>query len=378
MIKKIVPVALSMLLCLPLTGCWDYKGLDELTVVAGLAVDKGKTDPSGFTITLEIVDTGGSASDAPKSTMLETEGPTIFQAIHNASAKLYSEVYFGNTDVLVVSKAVAEEQGLNKVIDALLRDASTRDTLSILISRGETAGEIITPHNPDDGIASYNISRIINQDTKSLNSARVYDLMKVYNQLAGGRDNIALPAFGLVEDNGELWLKTQGAAIFSGDKLTGFAENWVVPYMLFVTENVAGGSYTFFMEDDQYATLSILTSKPKISFSRSGDSLTLHVDIKLNTSAIELSPNYTGFSGGDIAMLESRAATALNAETKDVINRIQEGSGSDIFGFGEAIYHRDPAYWSEIRDDWKEIFRSAEIVVNSDFTISDTGHIKNY
>jgi len=379
-LKKIIAVIFAaVLLCLTFSGCWDYRSLDELTIVAGIAVDKGKIYPDGFTVTLEVVEASATDKSAVKSTMLEVEGSTIFQAIYNASGKLYNRVYFGNTDILVISEEVAREHGLNKVIGAFLRDTSIRDTISVLISREKTASEIITPQDGEEIIASYNISNIINQSTDSLNTARVLNLVRVYSKLSVGTDNIALPAFGFSQDgDGEKMPETKGAAVFTGDKLTGFIDDSDVPYLLFVTEKIHSGAYSFFLQEEQYATLSIHSSRPKIDFAYNGDKLNLYVDVKLSASAVELSPNYTAFGGDGISQLEQRAAEALNSGISEMIRDMQKNYKADLFGFDDAVYRNNPALWEKVKNNWREEFAAADIIVNSDFKIKNTGFIGNY
>ncbi|MDR2932939.1 MAG: Ger(x)C family spore germination protein [Oscillospiraceae bacterium] len=382
---KSLPLILSAaLFCLSLSGCWDYRGLDELTIVAGMAVDISEENPDYLSVTFEIVDPNGSSNQSElNSIMLTTEGPSLFQAIHNANQKLYNQMYFGNMDILVISYQLASQQGLNNIVDAFLRDFSTRDTIIALVSREKTAREIITPQK-GDGIISYEISNSITSNHNSLNSVRVLNLIKIYDFLASDINNMTLPAFRFIEEpDGKKKLSADGAGIFKGDKLECFLDKKAVPYFLFTTQRLNNGTYTFFMEKGQntdpfYATLSITKSHPKLSFRVESDTLVLGVNITAITSAIELTPAYTGFTNPDIRVLESRAQESLNREIKQIINQIQQGSGADIFGFGYEICNKDPRLWEKLKDDWESHFRDATIEVESKITINDTGLIKNY
>lgn len=377
--KRVFAFLFITTVCLFFSSCWDYRSLDELTIVAGMAVDKSENDPSLYSITFELVDLNATGNqDEMKSMLLESEGPTVFQAIHNASSKFHNEMYFGNMDVLILSEEVAEEPGLNKIINAILRDYSMRDTLSVLISREETARDIIMPQEGREGVASYNISQGINQKTTSLNSTKVYDLIGIYNKLSSGASNIALPAFRFVEDNEKKQLKTDGAAIFKGDRLMSFLDEADMPYFLFITEKLNSGSYTFYTENGEYATLVLKSSSPEISFSHDEDGLVIHVGIKAVTGAIDLSPDHKNYSGEDIARLENEAGISLNNRITELINTMQSEAGAEIFGFGIALSKKEPAYWVAVKDDWEAVFRKAKIIVNSEIIIKDTGFINRY
>ena len=39
-IKRIIAMPLVIIILFTLSGCWNYKGLDTISLVAGLAIDK--------------------------------------------------------------------------------------------------------------------------------------------------------------------------------------------------------------------------------------------------------------------------------------------------------------------------------------------------
>ena len=130
--------------CLTCSGCWDYKGLDQLTIVAGFALDQ--SPEGGYLLSLEVIDADSVESQsAASSKLIQSEGKTVADAVYQIGTQFYNNVYFGNAEILILSRPLVEEKGLYDIIDSLLRDNGIRDNLTILISGEKTAHELITP-----------------------------------------------------------------------------------------------------------------------------------------------------------------------------------------------------------------------------------------
>ena len=54
---------------------------------------------------------------------------------------------------------------------------------------------------------------------------------------------------------------------------------------------------------------------------------------------------------------------------------MQQDYGSDIFGFGYALYTKNPKQWSEAVGKWDEHFKNAEVKVVCEFTLDRDGLI---
>ncbi|MDP4110412.1 MAG: Ger(x)C family spore germination protein, partial [Bacillota bacterium] len=101
-IRKATCIFASAALCAFLCGCWDYHGVNEETVVFGVAIDK--TKKGDYHLSYEILDLINTSKEkGVKTKMIESEGDTIFEAVRSAKKKLANRLYFGNTLAIVIN-----------------------------------------------------------------------------------------------------------------------------------------------------------------------------------------------------------------------------------------------------------------------------------
>lgn len=405
--KKLAAITLCILLLLPLSGCYDYRGLDKLTIVAGVAIDLSE-DGKQYQVTLEILDTAGASEKADrKSELIVSEGQTIFDAIFNANKQLRSEMYFGNTGVLIVGHQLAEKEGLNFIMDAIMRDFSLRDTVSIIVSKEDSAKALLEYKSDDGVIISYEIESSLNADKLNTTSIRPYPLYKIYNYLSADSDmyNLPLPAFGFEEVSGEeedketeegakkeKILLSNGMAIFSQDKLVDWFDDQYMPYYLFLTEELSGGTFVFFLEDEeksgkqndqeqnpeQDVTVQVEHSKAEMNYAFTDDKFTLKAHVDVNCSIVEAPPSLASMDENTVEQITKNANEALAAHITEMIQEMQKTEHGGIFGFGKYLYRHNPKLWDNVKEQWQEYFSAADVEITCDFVIEDSGTLKHY
>jgi spore germination protein KC len=153
---------LIVLLCLLLSGCWDYKDLNKLSIVTGMAFDQAKDGK--LKVTLEIVD----RSSSPKKEGLRTRSVEVTEknakeAVQKAARGLDFELYYGALAVVIFGDGVKE----GELLDWLHDNREVRETVYIV--RAEKAGKKLQTEE-DGGIAAYMLRDILDasEDAKPL------------------------------------------------------------------------------------------------------------------------------------------------------------------------------------------------------------------
>ncbi len=372
--------ALLLLCCLPLSGCWNYWGLNDMIIVTGIAIDK-KAETGPYLLTIESVDTRSASDDSElKAQYIETEGDTIFSALRNAKRRLNNKLYGGHMELVVISHQLAEREGILPLLEDFLRDGEPRETLNIAIAQGSSAKDILLSKDVETNIISYDISRSIEEDRKTTASTRYVPLYKAYSAIKAPGNTLVLPALHHVENNEKKVLETNGIAFFRSDRLNGWLPPEKTMYYLFFKNEVNGGALSFKLTEKQEAatSLEIKESSAKTDYRFDNGQLSVTMKVKITMNLMELNAPLDLRQASERTRLEEKAAAVLTERISGLFAEAQTTIGSDIFGLGNLIYKDNPDLWRKIEGNWDDIFKTAQLKVETDVDLVNTGVLKDY
>ncbi len=376
--KKALCTLLVFCLMLPLAGCWNYRGLNEMSIVAGMAID---SVDGQYLITFEVMDMQRSTkTEGPSSELVFSKGPSIFEAFRNAKRQLASKPYFGNMQIVIISSKIAEENGINALIDFLLRDAEMRETMEMVVSREETARELLMNIKKDTGAVSYDMTRIIREDSKVTGSVFSAQIYRIYNKLKTPGVDAALPVFYLAEEpgTGKKHIETYGSAVFRKDKLAGFLSAEETKMLLMSNDILNGGLVTVYMPSitPHNITIELKNVESDMNVEATGEKI--NVKLKINIQAY-LGEFPHSSSKGDLAVIDPVTAAAekmLQNQIQDVIKKLQTQYQSDVLGMGSIIYRKKLPLWRQISGQWDEMFRTVPVEVTVKMHIINTAMMR--
>ena len=363
-IKKVTCVILALVIMFSFAGCWDYRGINELDIVSGIAVDKN--DDGTFHLTFEVVDVEAYKEKGMRASIVEADGNTIFDAMRNAKTTQENKLYYGNTNLVVVSSSIAKEDGLNSIIDLFLRGGECRESTDVIISHEQSAKDIFTKNDPENQPVSYTINRIIEQDQTITASTRSMPLYKIYNTLNTEGESLVIPTFHYTEVNEKPTIQVDGVAVFNEDKLAGFLSPEDTHYYLFTINEMKGGLFTFNIEEDSNnlnpdnITLEVAKSDTKTSFNYESNKVTMTLKINVEAYLVEVDYSADLMDEQEIKKIKTSAEKKLTQNIQNVIQKIRTEYSSDIFGFGCFIYKRNYNLWKQIGKDWNTLFQNME------------------
>ncbi len=375
MIKKIICSILSVSLVFPLGGCWNYRGINEETLISGIAIDKDKLT-GGYRLTYEIVDlTKDIREHGVQSKIVEAEGKTLLDVARNAKKRLMNKLFFGNTQVIVVSREIAED-GLFPIVDWFLRDGECRETVKVVVSQEATAKEILLSKGIDNMLVAYEINAIIDKDQSMTGSTRKIEMYTIFNTLEGEGASFVLPAVRNVINDGQPTVEANGIALFKQDKLLGFLPPSEAKCYLFATGDIHGGVLTLPSKSAGPAGTSfeIFSSRTKRSYSYEGGRVSIDIKTETQVYLDELHTRADLLDEQEIKGMEAAVEENLANEIKALIEKVQTGYDSDIFGFGNMIYKKDPKLWKELSPDWDGLFRTADVSVLCEVAIANSAY----
>ena len=130
--KKII---LLLPLLFLLTGCYNYRELNDLAIISGVSVSK--VDDI-YKITAEIVnpkkEQDASTSKETDYIIYEGEGKSMQEAFREIVKESPQKLYGAQMDILIIEEETAKE-GIGDIIDFFARDPEVRSEFYVLISK---------------------------------------------------------------------------------------------------------------------------------------------------------------------------------------------------------------------------------------------------
>ena len=375
--KKLLLLLISIIYLVFLTACWDYKEIEEVALVSAIAIDID--DNTGqYIVNVEIIDVEeGPAGPLFIPSLIEIRGETIYDAIRNMISLTTKKLYFAHTPLLVVSQEYAKE-GLIPILDWLSRHQESRLTISIYVSKEDTAKEVLLLESSNTKMRTFEFEEILKADKYLAKSPNI-QVFQVTNQVQNNKIGSVLPLAEIVNINGKDSIKLQGSAYFSTDKLKGVFDPMETMKYLFVKDQIDQGVLVIDMQEKDNmdkVTLEIFNNKSKINIKIENQDIFFIVKINTLVSIQEIDSgiNYTDKNGR--AFLKKKTEDFIEKEIGSFIASVQENA-IDIFGFGNLLSKKYPDLWKTVEEDWDTIFKDLNIDVVSTVRILNSGHISS-
>ncbi|QCX33529.1 Ger(x)C family spore germination protein [Caloramator sp. E03] len=357
--------------CLFLSGCWNYREIEQFSIVSGFAIDKSENK---YILTAEIIESTGGRDTKTSTKLISSEGVTIFDAIRNMIRYPGKKLYFSHTKVVIISSETAKE-GMIPVLDLINRDIEPRYTMKILISKNIEAKKILEAGSGSE-IFSYTLDDMLDAQ-KNLSSAPAVEVWEFINDLCKEGVSATLPTVTLEMMNDKATPKVEGSAVFKGDKLIGYLNGKDTKTFLFIKNKIKGGLITKKINIENNSanmSLEIFSNKTKIKPKFKNSKLIIDISTDTDVSIGEVSGDMD-FSKEEVReKIKSYFEEELENQIKDLIKKVQTEYDSDIFGFGSTIKIKMPSLWKEIEPKWDEVFKTVDVNVKSNINIKNTAY----
>ncbi|MBC7766066.1 MAG: Ger(x)C family spore germination protein, partial [Hyphomonadaceae bacterium] len=233
MLLSVLLMVLSTVLC----GCWNYREIDKMSIVAGLAVDK--SEDNQYSVTVEVVDIKGGADIRILPRTITSHGETVFDTIRNTISLSGKRLFWSHTKVLILSKAIASDD-IVKILDWYIRDSETRGEINIIVSKESTAKEILESKAITDEVVSYKLNDMI-EGEKSVSKAPIISIYDFITDLAGNGISPIAPVVSMEKSDSVKSPSINGCALFAKSRLIDFLDADDTKDLLFVRDMIKGG-----------------------------------------------------------------------------------------------------------------------------------------
>lgn len=367
-----------------LTGCYNYRELNDLAIVSGISITK---EENTYKVTAEVVNPkkqqDTSSSKEPDFIIYTSSANSMQEAFRKVIKESPRKLYLAQMDILIIDEKVAEEE-LNTILDFIARDPEVRSEFYVLIGKIDKILEVTTPL---ENISSKNILESLKANNMYLGYANLITYHELINDYLNPNIEIALPSIEVTgnpkegEDIKNIESTTEDASsvisnigVFKNNKLLGYlSEKESLVYNL-----VMGNTQTTLIktnyQNNQYVVNEIIDSSVKTEADPKNNKITISIKGKSAISEVNYDCDLE-----KIKTIED-IQKKLNETIEDTIKNSIEDTilkyNSDIYGFLDLFYKKDPKYYKTIKDEWYEkIFPNLEIEVKSKIEIIEKGNL---
>lgn len=373
--KKIILMLTSIII---LTGCWNYRELNDYAIATGMAIDY---EDGEYEVSLLFANGSNKEDEDTQVTVRSEKGKTIYEAIKNISLSMPKEIYISHLSVIVFSEDMAKN-GLRPALDFLLRDPQSHQNFYIIVAKDTKAKDTLTILTPLADYPSQNITANIKITEKlqgritnaSFNNFVSKILQKGSNPISNSIIIVGNEAEGTKKEEQEnsvasAYTKLDTLGLFKNDKLVGWTTmdesigiNMLLGYVEILYLNLPCNNDNLVITSTSYKVKNNI-EKEKITVNINASGMINEVGCSVNLEDPK-----------NIQKYEQKAEEKM----KEYINMAIDKAKSlktDIFGYGNMIYKKYPNYFNSI-DNWDEVFSNLKIDINVQFTLAHKGSLE--
>ncbi|MBD2870478.1 Ger(x)C family spore germination protein [Paenibacillus arenilitoris] len=374
-----------------LTGCWDRIELNELAITSATSVDRDGEDwvvsfqvviPSTISSGIGIM--GAGSSSAPVI-VYSTKGKSIREANSRSYLESPRKLYFAHNRIIVISEETAR-RGLDPILDVYLRNPDARETVDVLITRGN-ARKVLEQMMQIERIPGNGIREINNMEEKYLSTlpeVKLYELAmslssdsagallpEVY--LSGKTETDSLKAFEKTTLPSKLRLGR--IAVINKDKMVGWLSRQEGLGVAFIRNTVDMTMIAPACPDDpsKQASVSIGSSTTELKPAIRDGKLSVKVQIKASGSLTQIDCGIKDLNDpATVAALEQAAE-------KEIVKLADSGwkavrrLKTDAVGFADLAHRKYRKQWRKWKKDWDSVFANIQVEIAADVTLTNVG-----
>lgn len=335
-------------------GCSNYRELNEIEIVSGMAIDleDGKYNVSVQTLNSKKDISNISNINEPTFEVYEKSNKTIQEALRDIVSYSPNRLYTTHMSLLVLSEDVAKE-GIYNILDLLLRDTESRKQFFVVIAKGSKAKEIISTITSAENNNTTDIIKSIKSKADYIGTTNVIlyeDLIEMY---INKNKDIYLPTVSIINkndnyNNTESLTKTSNKqnikidtlAIFKNDKLIDYLNEKESLGVSFINNKV---KKTLIRNNcgKNAIIVEILESKTKISTRKN----IIGINIKATANINEITCKINLEKEKNIQYIQKVIEKKINNIINSSVKKAIKENNSDIFGFKDILYKNNPNYF---------------------------------
>lgn len=382
--KKIILLILPLIF---LTGCQNYRELNELAIATAIEVDKIDNE---FHLLVQVANpknqNDASSANQPQFVTYEASAQTLQQAFRNIVQESSRKIYGMHIQLLVITENIAKED-LQSMLDFFFRNVEIRKEFYVIVDTSKSDDKLLKVLTPVTNLSSQSIMDTLETNNRFLGISNLVTFNDLMDSYLDDNKELVLPTIymtGNYEEgkNEEILKETDtetkiflgNMAIFKDEKLLGYLTKEESLTINILKNEINDALITHECAKDKYTTSEITLDKTDIKIDLK--KLKITVTIKGTGILAEYGCEGNLTKENEIKKINKELNNYIEKIVKESINKINTNYNSDIYNFKDMIYKQNPKYYNKIKDNYyEEVFNKLTYEIKSQIELQGKGNI---
>lgn len=305
--KKIKYIIL-ILIMLTLSGCYNYKELNDSAIVSAISIDINDNKTDKYTVGVQIMNAKKKENtNVSEIAFYEANGASIYDALGEIVLSSPKELYLGHMEVVVLGEELLKQKDPLEYLDFFMRDSSAEKDAVVIVAKENKAKNILKVITPLETIPSQNLKASLFNSANLSGTTNIITLDELVSNLMDKGKESVLPAViltgsvkkGESQDNikdsdPDVRIIFDNLAVLKNSKLIGYLnENESFGYNI-VSADAKNTYVKIKCDDENFATLEItsLKTNEEISFKNKKPNVTINTSAKTNITEYNCKMNF--------------------------------------------------------------------------------------
>ena len=372
--KKLI---LIISFCLILSGCYNYRELNELAIVNAISID---IEDNQYSVSAQVVNPTKeqdiSSIKENSFIIYNAKGDTLQEAFRNVINDSPAKLYGAHMELLIISQKIAENDLVN-ILDFLSRDPEIRNEINVFIAKdSEAANELMTKTSLID-IPSTKIITSMETNLQYLGTTQDISLNYIIDAYLNPYKELTIPTIEIIYDDKKIenqnTLTLTNIAIFKDNKFVDFVDTNTTLGINFILDNIGSTVIQYKCDNNNYLVSEILKSGTEIEADVKNNKVI--IKLKGHSSISEVNCNINIRDNNVVDEIRKNINKKIEEIVKNSFYTIRDTYNTDIFNFQDLYYKSDYTYFNKFyKDKWySEIFPNLGIEVNADYKLYEKG-----
>lgn len=351
--KKIFKTLILVIILFSLSGCFNYKEINEYAIVSGISIDQSKNNPDKYEVGIQIMNAKkDEESDNSLITIYKAEGNTLYQAFEKIMLDSPKELYLGHNEVVVISEELLKYRNPLDYLDYFMRDPEVEKDSLVMVSKNDKAYNVLKIITPLETIPSKNLKSTLSIADKFSGTLTMVTIDEFISSLSNSGQEAIIPSIlitgkvkdgenmeNIKESDPDAKLKFGTLGYFENSKLKGYLSNDESTGYNFLAKTQNETYVNVKCDDKNYATIRISTSDLKEELTFKNNKPKISVNTKVTADLLEYNCAADFIEDEHyIKKLERKSASKITNLMYKATNKLYKEENSDVLGYGLKFY----------------------------------------